>query len=89
MSAPHIGPHYGFPLVSVTDAGLVALAKLRKLEGVYVCGSEDVTKAGVMALALNWLVDAIHMLCCSRFKWPDAKYVMNMVKRPYLEIKVT
>ena len=110
----------------LTDTGLVALAQLRKLKRVEVCGSEDVTKAGVMALALNWSVvvggrrwslnwsvvvevcgskdvtkagvmalalnwsvDAIHMLWCSRFKWPDAKCVMNTVKRPYLDNKVT
>ena len=73
----------------VTDVGLVVLAELRKLKRVEVHRSQDVTKVGVTALALNWSVDAIRTLGCARFKWPDAQGIMSMVERPCLDIKVT
>ena len=73
----------------LTVTGLVGLAHLRKLKRVEVRGSKDVTKAGVVAFALKWSVEAIHMSQCVRFKRPDAQSLMNLVKRPYLDINVT
>ena len=73
----------------LTDVGLKALAQLCKLKRVEVRGSNDVTLAGVAALAMNATVDTIHVVDCALFLRPDAQSVINKVQRPYLDIKVT
>ena len=80
------------------EAGLAALALLRQLKRVTLCGSSKsgelggskyVTRAGVLALAANASVECIHVDRCASFAWPDAQSVMREVQRPYLDIRVT